>query len=44
MEPAVIRKAIVWAVAAFLLTVIHPLSFKAGLAITIVAAIVGAIN
>jgi len=44
MEPKVIRKAVVWGAAAFILTVIHPVSFKAGLIITVIASVIGAIN
>jgi hypothetical protein len=44
MEPSDIRKAIVWGVGAFILTVIHPVSLMAGLIITVIASVVGALN
>jgi len=44
MEPSEIRKAVVWGVAAFILTVIHPVSVEAGLILTVIAAVIGALN
>ena len=44
MESREIRKAVVWAVGALVLTRIHPGSAVAELAITVIAAIIGAIN
>ena len=44
MEPAEIRKAVVWGVAAFILTVVHPVSVEAGLIITVIASVIGAVS
>lgn len=44
MEPREIRKAVVWGVAAFILTIVHPVSIEAGLVITVIASVVGALN
>lgn len=44
MEPSDIRKAVVWGVAAFVLTVVHPVSIQAGLVITVIASVIGAVS
>lgn len=44
MEPREIRRAVVWGVAAFILTVVHPVSPAAGLVITVIASVIGAVS
>jgi hypothetical protein len=44
MDSYAIRKAVLWGVAAFILTVIHPFSVRNGLIITIVASFIGALG
>ena len=44
MEFSDLRNAVIWGVAAFVLTSIHPVSIKVGLLITVVASVVGALN
>ena len=36
-----VRRAVLWGIAAFILTVAHPVGFRAGLAITVAASVAG---
>ena len=44
MEFSDLRKAVIWGLAAFVLTSIHPVSVKTGLIITLIASVIGALN
>ena len=44
MEFSDLRNAVIWGLLAFVITSIHPVSVKAGLIVTLVASVVGAIS
>jgi hypothetical protein len=44
MEPSDLRKSVVWGVTAFFITEVHPVSVMAGLIITVIASVIGALN
>ncbi len=44
MESRAVRKAVIWGAGAFIVTIVHPVSITAGLVITVIASVIGALN